>query len=250
MRVVDGCIDSRSKGPPAMPLTVFINECRYEVPDGSTVLQATRQAGIEVPTLCHDDRLRPSGACRTCLVEVGGSSRWVAACATPVTAGMRIATHTAALEAYRRDVLAMLANAHPGAAAAEAGDTPFRRWLSHYGVPVVTASSTEGASHDLGEKKTDCSHPFISIDMARCIDCYRCVRICDELQGQDVWGLRGRGREVVVSPDAATLAAGACVSCGACVDTCPTGALQDASITRLKPANAWTRTVCPYCGVG
>ena len=94
------------------------------------------------------------------------------------------------------------------------------------------------------------SHPYIAVDMNRCIDCYRCVRICDELQGQFVWHVRDRGLDTRVEPDGPNLLESSCVSCGACVDTCPTGALEDATASTLKPASAWTRTTCPYCGVG
>ena len=75
-----------------MAMQLFIDGRRYEVPDGRTILQAVRDVGLDLPTLCHDDRLRPSGACRLCLVEVDGSSRWAAACATPAVAGTRVVT--------------------------------------------------------------------------------------------------------------------------------------------------------------
>ena len=86
--------------------------------------------------------------------------------------------------------------------------------------------------------------------MSRCIDCYRCVRICDEVQGQGVWHVRDRGLETRIVPDGRSLRESSCVSCGACVDTCPTGALEDAAASPLARRLAWTRTTCPYCGVG
>ena len=85
--------------------------------------------------------------------------------------------------------------------------------------------------------------------MTRCINCDRCVRICAELQGQFVWHVRGRGLETLIEPDGPTLRESSCVSCGACVDTCPTGALEDKTVSTLAPSQ-WTRTTCPYCGVG
>jgi formate dehydrogenase major subunit len=86
--------------------------------------------------------------------------------------------------------------------------------------------------------------------MSRCIDCFRCVRICNEVQGQFVWHVTGRGNDAHIVPDGPTLLASSCVSCGACVDTCPTGALEDQSILQRGAATKWTRTTCPYCGVG
>jgi formate dehydrogenase major subunit len=96
----------------------------------------------------------------------------------------------------------------------------------------------------------DRSHPYITVDMNRCIDCLRCVRICAEVQGQFVWHVRDRGAGVRVVPDGPNLLASSCVSCGACVDTCPTGALEDASVERLGVPDSWTHSVCPYCGTG
>jgi formate dehydrogenase major subunit len=88
----------------------------------------------------------------------------------------------------------------------------------------------------------DLSHPYIAVDMSRCIDCYRCVRICDEVQGQFVWHVRNRGVETRIVPDGPTLFESSCVSCGACVDTCPTGALEDRRSLVSTPSQ-WTRTV-------
>ncbi len=86
--------------------------------------------------------------------------------------------------------------------------------------------------------------------MSRCIYCYRCVRICDELQGQSVWRVWQRGAETRIRPDGPTLAESSCVSCGACVDTCPSGALEDVSVLAQGTPTAWTRTTCAYCGTG
>ena len=94
-------------------------------------------------------------------------------------------------------------------------------------------------------------HPTIRVDLSRCISCWRCVRICDEVQGQFVWKLTGRGADTRIVPDSGTtLAASSCVACGACVDTCPSGALEDRTVVEVGRPDRWTRTTCPYCGVG
>lgn len=225
-------------------LSVRIDGTRYEVPEGATVLDALRTAGVRLPTLCHDQRLEPSGSCRTCLVRVTGLPKLVTACTTKLAEGMEIDAGTPDLQATRRALLEMLAHRYPGAPVARFPDKPFHRELRvvRLADPASLSSSNTGLQ--------DRAHPYIVVDMSRCIDCYRCVRICAELQGQFVWHIHGRGLDTSIQPDGPTLRDSSCVSCGACVDTCPTGALEDRALLESEPASHWTRTVCPYCGVG
>jgi formate dehydrogenase major subunit len=211
-------------------------------PDGTTILAAASELGIEIPTLCADPRLEPSAACRLCLVEVTGAAKPLAACATPVTEGMDIRTTSEVLETERHVVLEMLARRYPAAALLEAPEKPFHRYLRAAGIDAEGPPALPDT--------VDESHPYLRADMSRCIDCYRCVRICADVQGQDVWHLWDRGVDTVVHPAGPSLLSSPCVACGACVDTCPTGALEDRSILRDGSATTWTRTVCPYCGVG
>jgi formate dehydrogenase major subunit len=154
---------------------------------------------------------------------------------------MDIRTDTDALHTYRRTVLTFMTRSYPADAIASSPDQAFHKLVRQHGVLPVAS----------GERpKSDTSHPFITVAMDQCIRCFRCIRICNELQGQGVWGLRARGADVAVVPDGLRLGDSSCVSCGACVDTCPTGALEDACVARLGMPESWTRTVCPYCGVG
>jgi formate dehydrogenase major subunit len=194
-------------------IRVVIDHRTCELPGGGSVLDALRAEGIHLPALCHDDRIAPAGVCRTCLVTIDGHPKPVPACVTPIADGMEIETAGSAQQA-RHWIVRMLARRRRAAA------------------------------------RQDVSHPYIAVDMERCIDCYRCVRICAELQGQFVWHVRGRGRETSIEPDGPTLRDSSCVSCGACVDTCPTGALEDRCVAGGNLPATWTRTVCPYCGVG
>lgn len=222
-----------------------INSRQYKFDDDISVLAACRSAGIEIPTLCHDERLKPIGSCRMCLVEVAGKARPVPSCNTTLTDGMVVSTHTPKLENERRMVLRMLAQDHPGDGLQKAPEKPFYHLALQYG---LTETDFNG-SHE--PNLVDDSHPYIHVDMSQCITCYRCVRICEELQGQFVWQIMHRGHQTRIVPDSGTtLRESSCVSCGACVDTCPSGALEDKSLLeRAKPTN-WTRTTCSYCGTG
>jgi formate dehydrogenase major subunit len=222
---------------------LVVNGVTCEVPDGGMLLGALATVGIDLPGMCHDDRLAPSGACRLCLVRVGGAAKPVTACTTPVTDGMEVTTDSPELEAVRSSLLEMLVRRYPAGAITQFPDKPFHRAIRNAGL-------ADRAQGPVGVHVDDRSHPYIVVDMSRCIDCYRCVRICDELQGQSVWHVRDRGTETRVVPDALTLGESTCVSCGACVDTCPSGALEDRDAAVLSAPAAWTRTVCPYCGVG
>jgi formate dehydrogenase major subunit len=224
-------------------LHVVIDGARCECEEGTTILGALRAHGIDLPTLCHDDRLTPSGVCRLCLVRVGQSVRPVPACSTALSDGMRITTDSPDLRESRRWVLSALARRYPADALRRAPSRPFHRYLCEYGLDGETGREVRSGIDDR-------SHPYIAVDTSRCIDCYRCVQICDEVQGQHVWHVRARGVETRIVPDGPDLAASSCVGCGACVDTCPTGALEDAGTPSVDATPQWTRTVCPYCGIG
>ena len=222
-----------------------INGQQYQFEDGISVLEACRSAGVDIPTLCHDERLKPIGSCRMCLVEIEGKSHPVSACNTLLADGMSISTHTAALENERRMILKMLARDHPGECLQESTKQPFYHQALRYG---LSESDFNGTNEP---HLVDDSHPYIHVDMSKCITCYRCVRICEEVQGQFVWQILNRGHETRIVPDSGTtLGASSCVSCGACVDTCPSGALEDKSTLKGETPSNWTRTTCPYCGTG
>ena len=222
-----------------------INSRQYQFEPGISVLDACRSAGVEIPTLCDDERLKAIGSCRMCLVEVDGKPRPMPACNNLVSDGMAISTHTPALENQRRMVLRMLAQDHPGEDLQESATKPLYEQALRYG---LSESDFNGSYQP---HLVDDSHPYIHVDMSKCITCYRCVRICEEIQGQFVWQVINRGHETRIVPDSGTtLGESSCVSCGACVDTCPSGALEDKSTLDRQNPTKWTRTTCPYCGTG
>ena len=165
-------------------IRVRFNDTVVEVRPGATLLAAARRGGIVIPSLCWDPRLTSIGACRLCLVEIEGRPSAVAACTTPAAGGMVVHTHTPALERHRRNTLSMLARNYPATDAERFASTPFVALLESYGV------KPEGAPGGPADRR----HPYIAVDMSRCILCFRCVRICDELQGQNVWHIENRSQ--------------------------------------------------------
>jgi formate dehydrogenase major subunit len=161
--------------------------------------------------LCDDERLRPAGACRLCLVQVSGQSHLVPACGARVAEGMAVETHTPAIEDTRRTLLQLLAAAYPASAVAQSPEKLFHRWLAHYHVELdangnESVSPARNSGSQLGASTSrfhDDSHPYLHVDMARCITCFRCLRICNEVQGQFVWHAVGRGANTHIVPDGA-----------------------------------------------
>jgi predicted molibdopterin-dependent oxidoreductase YjgC len=225
-------------------ITATINGDTAEFAEGITILSAARQLGIEIPTLCDDRRLDPVGACRMCLVEIKGTSKQAVACSTQLADGMDVLTHSEPVETGRKWNLRMLAGNYPARAFAAFPDKPFHKLALDYGLDASDFNGNGGVA-------SDDSHTYIAVDMARCINCYACVRICADLQGQFVWHVVGRGeRSEIVSDSFGAFGDSTCVSCGACADACPSGALEDKSVIQRGFPTEWTKTTCPYCGTG
>jgi formate dehydrogenase major subunit len=230
---------------------------------GQTILQAAHMVGIEIPAMCHSMGLAPEGACRMCLVEVEGSPRPVAACHTPIARGMNIRTATPALEALRRGLLELMLSEHAAATfAPTAVGNPFERLLARYGVagsafgfPAGNGRGTPVSANDpaLSEGPTsiDASHTYLRYDRSLCINCRQCLNACEQVQGQFVYGIEGRGaRARLIFGPTERFADSPCVACGACADRCPTGAVSDRDRRPFKPARRSVDTTCGYCGVG
>ncbi|MCX5742813.1 MAG: formate dehydrogenase subunit alpha [Proteobacteria bacterium] len=201
----------------------------------SSVLAACRAVGADVPAFCADERLSTGGHCRACLVEIDG--RLVASCTTPARPGLEVETDTPRLRAYRLDLgELMLAESTTGALAAT---------LATWGCDGTRYERSRAAT-----PRHDTSHPYLALDLGACIKCRKCVKGCEELQGQFVFAFAARGAATTLTwgPDA--FAASACVACGACASLCPTGAITDVDRLRRAPTTRVVQSTCSYCGVG
>jgi bidirectional [NiFe] hydrogenase diaphorase subunit len=207
-------------------VTLTVDGVDVSVPVGSSVMLAAAMAGKPVPKLCATDMLEAFGSCRVCLVELEGRSGFPASCTTPVAEGMVVRTKSEDLQRLRKGVLELYLSDFPS------GDIPggwseFHTVLDQVGVkthPYAPISNHLDAP-------IDSSNPYFLFDPAKCIVCSRCVRACEEIQGTFALTIDGRGfaSKVVAGMDE-TFFESPCVSCGACVQTCPTQALIEKSL--------------------
>lgn len=226
---------------------ITLNGQKLSVENGKTILDAAREHGIQIPNLCHDDRLKPYGACRLCIVEVEGARAPLPACATKIQEGMVVNTETDAIANMRKVILELLLSDHPNDCMVcdKCGDCKLQDLAYKYG---VRESRYKGETHP--EQDQD-PNPMIKRDGSKCIMCGRCVRICDEVQGANAIDFQERGfRTKINTPFGMALPETSCVLCGQCVSTCPVGAL-----TPTKPlGRSWETkkvdTICSYCGCG
>jgi predicted molibdopterin-dependent oxidoreductase YjgC len=242
--------------PPTVEIT--LDGRAVAVPAGSTILDACRDEGIEVPTLCFLEGLTPVNVCRVCVVEVTGSRVLVPACSRRVEPGMEVQTGSSVDLSLAPGVAEMIAEygADPGrfgppAAPVPAGEREARHPGHHHppsGAAAETVAQPVTVDNDLYVR-----------DYSRCILCYKCVEACGtDAQNTFAIAVAGRGFDARISTEyEAPLTASACVYCGNCIGVCPTGALMFRSEHEMRAAGTWdeaaqaaTDTICPYCGVG
>ena len=228
-------------------MTVTVDGKKVEVPLGSTILEAANAAGSRVPTLCHDNKLHPFGACRICLVEVEGTPRkFTPSCTTPVTDNMVVKTTSPALIEARRMVLELLLIKHPldCPVCDKAGECQLQDLVHEYGLGKSRFDAEKGYL------PPDYESAIIERNISRCILCGKCVRICDEQNAVGEWAFTRRGTKARISTDFDRPLD--CEFCGECVEICPVGALTTRQF-KYK-ARSWNlegvKSVCNYCGCG
>ena len=238
-----------------MGKTAYINDKVYEVKDGETILSFVRRhLGKDfVPTLCDAPNLDPFGACRVCSVDVAlvkdGPAKAQASCHTPVMAGSFIYTDSDRIKKLRKNIVELVLTDHPlDCLTCEVNNNcELQTVAARVGIRDVRYPA--GKNHLHYEK--DKSHPYMTSDFSKCINCARCVRACDEVQGEFVLSMAGRGFDShIVKSFENNFFGSDCVSCGACAQACPTSAISDVFESKSVSADKKVRTICTYCGVG
>lgn len=235
-------------------VTLTIDGFSVTAPEGATIWEAARSAGIEIPALCHDPKLKPVAVCRVCVVDVENSRTLPAACIRQVEEGMTVRTGTERVRRARRTLVELLESGQPSE------DTrrkpPAQDELAQLGRQLQSDPARYAPTCSSSLVEHDLSSPVIAVDHNACILCDRCIRACDDVQVNDVIGRAGKGCHTRIAFDNdRPMGNSSCVSCGECVAACPTGALTDIPLVetdRVIPETASSRvdSVCPYCGVG
>jgi len=269
------------EAPPPVALT--IDGEAVTVPEGTTILGACRQQGIDTPTLCYADNLTPVNVCRVCVVEVAGARVLAPACSRAVEPGMDVLTDSDRVRTSRKVVLEFLGSSVDVSIAGPAKpDGTIHEYMERYGAdpsrfgpPAAPSAAGERDVHEAGHhhapgpdeaavaatvaQPTKIDNELYVRDYSKCILCYKCVEACGEdAQNTFAIAVAGRGFDARISTEQAVpLPESACVYCGNCIGVCPTGALMAKTEYDMRAEGSWdpsaqtvTSTICPYCGVG
>ncbi len=234
-------------------MKAFLNNKPFEIIHGESILDFSRRNDIAIPTLCDAPQLEAFGSCRVCSVEVtlekGGQTKVMASCHTPISEGMHIYTDSANIHKLRKNIIELVLTDHPLECLTCEVNNNCELQSVAAGVGITDVRYPKGDDHRHYEK--DLSHPYMTSELSKCINCYRCVRACDEVQGQFVLNMSGRGFDShIIMGDEQSFMESDCVSCGACAQACPTSAISDVFQSKSMRFSEKTQTICTYCGVG
>lgn len=235
---------------PTRTIELTIDDRAVRVPEGATLLEACRGAGIETPTLCYLSSLTPANACRLCVVELEGSRALVPACSRTAEAAMVVRTDSERVRHSRKMVLEFLASSVDLAVAPDLAG-----YMERYGADAARY----GASARTAAQPVRIDNGLYVRDYSKCVLCYRCVEACGaDAQNTFAIAVAGRGFGAGIATEfEVPLPDSACVYCGNCIGVCPTGALMFSSEYEMRRDGTWnassqtqTDTICSYCGVG
>lgn len=221
-------------------ITLTIDGVSVTVPEGTTVLEAAKQAKITIPTLCYLKGINQIGACRICMVEIEGARGLAAACVMPAGEGMKVKTNTPRLRQVRRDNLELLLSNHNRecTTCVRSGSCELQALSNEYGIKDIRYEGEKTF------KPTDIDDvsPSIVRDNSKCIHCRRCIAACQNVQRIGAIGMSKRGfKSTVGSAFGVSLANSPCVNCGQCIEACPVGALHEKS----EIDNVWAAIADP-----
>jgi formate dehydrogenase major subunit len=231
-------------------VSITIDGQEIGVPAGTSIMRAAALADINIPKLCATDSIEAFGSCRICLVEIEGRRGFPASCTTPVEEGLVVRTQNNKIAKIRRNVMELYISDHPldCLTCPANGDCELQDVAGEVGLREVRYGF-DGDNHLAAEKDT--SNPYFTFDPSKCIVCSRCVRACEEVQGTFALTIDGRGFDSkVAAGQADSFMESDCVSCGACVQVCPTSTLMENTIIEQGQPEHSVITTCAYCGVG
>lgn len=229
-------------------ITFIMNGKEVKVKEGISILEAARENGVDIPTLCYDKELSSFGGCRLCVVEVEGSKNLVASCSAKAREGMIVYTESERVVKVRRDILDLLYSNHPKdcLTCEKSGECGLQDLCYKYG---IKEGSFKG---EVKQYAIDSLNPVMERDQSKCILCGKCVRVCSEIQVTSAIDFTNRGfNSKVTTGFDEPINYKNCRMCGQCITACPTGALINKQLKGIRPWEVKkVRTTCPFCGTG